>query len=163
MSAHCDLEDDAPAGSDGAVDLGPLTGLIGFALRRAQLAVFQDFHRHFTDSDVRPVQFSVLVVLRHNPGVRATQVACALGIKRTNFVPLFDSLQARGLAERRPVKGDRRASALYLTEAGVTMLAALERRVVEHEAKFAARLGVEGRYQLMSLLHRLTEAAFDPV
>ena len=118
MSAPSDSDDDAPADPNAAVDLGPLPGLIGYALRRAQLAVFQDFHRHFADADIRPAQLSVLVVLKYNPGLRATQAAHALGIKRTNFVPLFDGLAVRGLVERRGVKGDRRASALFLTEAG---------------------------------------------
>ncbi len=162
MSAPSDSDDDAPADPNAAVDLGPLPGLIGYALRRAQLAVFQDFHRHFADADIRPAQLSVLVVLKYNPGLRATQAAHALGIKRTNFVPLFDGLAVRGLVERRGVKGDRRASALFLTEAGAETLARLERLLATHEAKFAARLGSEGRYQLMGLLHRLTEAAFDP-
>jgi len=101
-------------------------------------------------------------VLRHNPGLRATQVAAALGIKRTNFVPLLDGLEARGLAERRRVKGDRRASALFLTEQGAETLGRLERRVAAHEAKFAARLGPNGPTQLLSLLQRLTDPAFDP-
>lgn len=158
MPVESALETVPPA----AVDLGPLPGLIGYALRRAQLLVFQDFHQLFAEADIRPAQFSVLVVLHHNPGLRATQVAAALGIKRTNFVPLFDGLEARGLAERRRVAGDRRASALFLTEAGSGMVARLERLAARHEAKFTARLGVEGRYQLMGLLHRLTEAAFDP-
>lgn len=162
MPNDTEFEDEAPARPDAVVDLGPLSGLIGHALRRAQLAVFQDFQRHFAEADIRPAQFSVLVVLRHNPGLRATQVAGALGIKRTNFVPLLDGLEARGLAERRRVRGDRRASALFLTEAGAAMVAWLEKLVAAHEAKFVARLGVEGRYQLMGLLHRLTEAAFDP-
>lgn len=163
MPNHTDVDEEAAAETDAAVDLGPLPGLIGYALRRAQLAVFQDFHRHFADAEIRPAQFSVLVVLKQNPGLRATHVASALGIKRTNFVPLFDGLQARGLVERRPVKGDRRVSALFLTGAGTETLARLEALVAVHEAKFAARLGAEGRYQLMGLLHRLTESAFDPV
>ena len=158
MPNHLVAEDAAPA----VVDLGPLSGLIGHALRRAQVAVFQDLQRHFAEADIRPAQFSVLVVLRHNPGLRATQAATALGIQRTNFVPLFDGLQARGLAERCRVEGDRRASALFLTAAGAEMVARLEQLAARHEARFAARLGVEGRYQLMGLLHRLTEAAFDP-
>ena len=145
-----------------AVDLGPLPGLLGYALRRAQLAVVQDLQQHFAEAGIRPGQFSVLVVLRNNPGLRATQVAAALGIKRTNFVPLLDALEARGLAERRRVAGDRRATALFLTEAGAGLVAGLEPLVQRHEAKFIARLGPEGRYQLLGLLHRLTEAAFDP-
>jgi DNA-binding MarR family transcriptional regulator len=149
------------AGPAEAVDLGPLPGFMFYALRRAQLAVAQDIQRHFAADDIRPVQFAVLVVLHRNPGLRATRVALALGVKRTNFVPLFDGLVARGLVERRPVPDDRRAAALYLTEEGAGMLGRLERLVAQHEARFAARLGLEGRYQLMGLLHRLTESAFD--
>lgn len=162
MSVPSDVEYDLPAAAESAVDLGPLPGLMGYALRRAQLLVFQDFHRHFADEDIRPAQFSVLVILKYNPGLRATQVATSLGIKRTNFVPLLDGLESRGLAERRRVPGDRRASALFLTATGEAMLARLERLVEAHEARFAARLGPEGRFQLMGLLHRLTDPAFDP-
>ena len=162
MTISPDAEDEGLARPEGAVDLGLLPGLIGYALRRAQVAVFQDFQRHFAAEDIRPAQFSVLVVLQRNPGLRATRVAAALGIQRTNFVPLLDRLVLRGLAERRRVKGDRRASALFLTEAGAGMLARLERLVAAHDQKFAARLGMEGRYQIIGLLHRLTEEAFDP-
>jgi len=147
MSESTDLDPGMLAGPDVPVDLGPLPGLVGYALRRAQLVVFQDFHHHVADADIRPVQFSVLA---------------ALGIKRTNFVPLLDGLEARGLAERRRVKGDRRASALFLTEQGAETLGRLERRVAAHEAKFAARLGPNGPTQLLSLLQRLTDPAFDP-
>ena len=45
------------------VDLGPLAELIGYALRRAQLAVFQDFNRANEAEIIRPVQYSVLKVL----------------------------------------------------------------------------------------------------
>ncbi len=82
----------------GAVDLGPLAEGLGFALRRAQAAVAEDFSRRFGPEDIRPSQFAVLTVLRQNPGLRQTQVSFALGIKRTNFVPLIDELERRGLA-----------------------------------------------------------------
>jgi DNA-binding MarR family transcriptional regulator len=141
----------------GAVDLGPLPELLGYALRRAQLAVFQDFHRRFAAEDVRPVQFSVLLVLKHNPGLRATQVAFALGIKRTNFVPVLDGLEARGLAERRKVPGDRRASALFLTRSGAGLLARLERLQADQEAALAEQLGPGGRETLLCLLGRIGE------
>jgi hypothetical protein len=42
------------------------------------------------------------------------------------------------------------------------MLARLEPLLAGHEAKFAARLGPDGRCQLMGLLHRIGDAAFDP-
>ena len=162
MPVTPDTDDPPPVGPPAIVDLGPLPGLLGTALRRAQLAVSQDLHRNFAAEDIRPGQYAALVLLKHNPGVRATQAAAALGVKRTNFVPLLDAMAARGLAERRRVTGDRRASALFLTATGADVLARLEKIVAAHEKKFAARLGVEGRLQLMGLLHRLSEAGFDP-
>ena len=102
----------------GVVDMGPLARWIGFALRRAQAAVAEDFSCRFGAEDIRASQFAVLMVLRQNPGLRQAQVSFALGIERTNFVPLFDELERRGLAERRRVPGDRRAAALFLSEDG---------------------------------------------
>ncbi len=143
------------------VDLGPLPGLIGYALRRAQIAVFEDFHRSMAGEDMRTAQFSVLQVLKHNPGLRQIQVSAALGIKTTNFVPLFDELERRGLAERRPIAGDRRAKGLFLTPSGQEAMRRLEALVAAHEARFVARIGAEGKRQLLGLLHRLSDPAFD--
>ena len=93
------------------IDLGPLPELIGYVLRRAQLAVFQDFFAAFAPFDIRPAQFSVLTIIERNPGLTQTQVAEALGIKRTNFVGMLDELEKRGLAERRQAR-DKRSYAL---------------------------------------------------
>ena len=144
------------------IKYGDLPMLIGYALRRAQLAVFEDFHRNMAAEDMRPAQFSVLLLLKHNPGLRQTQVSTALSIKTTNFVPLFDELERRGLAERRPIAGDRRAKGLFLTAEGSKTIVRLERQVAIHDAKFAARLGADGKFALIGLLHRLAEPAFDP-
>src|SRR6478752_9631441 len=77
------------------IDLGPLPELMGYVLRRAQLVVFQDFFAAFAPFDISPAQLSVLTVIERNPGLTQTQVAAALGIKRTNFVGLLDELERR--------------------------------------------------------------------
>ena len=46
--------------------------------------------RAFAPFDIRPAQFSVLTVIERNPGLTQSQVAEALGIKRTNFVGMLD-------------------------------------------------------------------------
>ena len=146
---------------DTAIDMGPLTGLIGYALRRAQLAVFHDFNRTMEAEAIRPAQYSVLKVLQGNPGLRQGQVSMALGIKRANFVPLLDELQRRGLTERRTVPEDRRAKGLFLTPHGAKLLAALDAKLVEHEARFVARIGQQGKKILLGLLQQLSDSAFD--
>src|SRR5215831_1388117 len=140
------------------VDIGALTCLIGYMLRRAQIAVFQDVFRAFAEVGIRPAQFSVLTVIAHNPGRTQSQISAALGIKRTNFVALIDNLERRGLAERRPALNDRRSHALHLTEAGKATVRRLNRMVDKLEAGMIRRIGRDRRVLLLDLLGRLAES-----
>ena len=117
------------------IDLGPLPELIGYVLRRAQLVVFQDFFAAFTPFDIRPAQFSVLTVIERNPGLTQSQVAEALGIKRTNFVGMLDELETRSLAERRQTARDKRSYALYLTAEGSALMRKLKPVLKAHESR----------------------------
>src|ERR1043166_7449364 len=140
------------------IDIGALTSLIGYMLRRAQIAVFQEVFHAFAEGGIRPAQFSVLTVLAHNPGRTQSHVAAALGIKRTNFVALIDSLERRGLAERRPAPSDRRSHALHLTDAGKATVRRLNRKVDKLEAGMIRRIGRGRRAVLLELLKRLSES-----
>jgi DNA-binding MarR family transcriptional regulator len=147
--------DSAPDTAGTGLDVGPLAGKVGYALRRAQIAVFDDVIAAFAELDLRPAQYSVLVLLEHAPGLKQSDVAGALGIQRANFVALFDGLERRGLARRSPTPNDRRSYALYLTEAGQGVLARAARLEADHEARLDARLGPGGREQLLKLLGHL--------
>ena len=145
------------SGAPTAIDLDGLPSLVGYALRRAQLVVFQDFFRTFADVRIRPAQFAVLTILERNPGVKQSDVASVLGIKRTNFVVLLDQLESRRLAERRAAEGDRRSRALYLTEKGTTLVRKLKRMAAVHERRMMAHIGPASRKQLFKLLHHLAD------
>jgi DNA-binding MarR family transcriptional regulator len=138
------------------VDLGPLPELIGYVLRRAQLVVFQDFFAAFAPFDIRPAQFSVLTVIERNPGLTQSQVAAALGIKRTNFVGLLNVLETRGLAERRQAR-DKRSYALYLTAEGAALMRRLKPVLKAHESRMVAKVGEDGRAALIALLHEIAD------
>lgn len=140
------------------IDYGILTELIGYALRRAQVHMYQDFFRATAAFDIRPAQFAVLTVIERNPGLKQSEVAAALGIKRTNFVGLLDALESRGLAERRAAR-DRRSYALYLTAEGEALMRKLRPVLKAHEEHLLAGLGDEGRRQLIALLRRVTGEA----
>ena len=140
-----------------SLDLGPLPELIGYVLRRAQLAVFQDFFAAFAPFDIRPAQFSVLTVIERNPGLTQSQVAAALGIKRTNFVGLLDELERRALAERRQAARDKRSYALYLTADGAALMRKLKPVLKQHESRMVARLGEAGRDRLIELLREIVD------
>src|SRR5271155_3376475 len=133
-------------------DLGPLPGLVGYALRRAQLAVFQDFVQTMATLDIRPAQFSVLLLIDRNPGVNQAQIGEALGIKPANLAVMLNELAARRLAERRPGALDRRTHALHLTASGRALMRQLQARVVDHERRIVERLGTAGKARLLRLL-----------
>lgn len=115
------------AAIEASVDLGPLDESVGYLLRRAQITIFQHFFELFAEVDLRPVQYSILTVMERNAGLSQTQLADALGIKKTNLVALIDELEVRGLARRKSAETDRRARELYLTPKGTALIARLHR------------------------------------
>src|SRR5271163_2147250 len=112
-----------PDAAGGPLDLSGLTSIVGYPLRRAQIAVFEDFARRFAALDLTPAQYSTLVAIGDNPGRNQSEIAGALGIQRPNFVAMMDELQRRGLAERTRSGADRRSNAVTLTPAGQELLA----------------------------------------
>lgn len=145
-----------PSSDQAGIDLGPLQDLLGYRLRRAQLAVFQDFLTAMKDFDLRPAQFSVLTIIDKNPGLKQSRVSEALGINRANFVALLDELEQRKLARRAPAPDDRRSNALYLTPKGETFLKDAYRRLLSHHEKRVDALLGPDKAQLLALLERLT-------
>ena len=143
---------------DAAINLGRLPQVVGYMLRRAQLAAFQDFLRSYAEVDIRPAQYAVLTVIELNPGLRQSQVSAALGIKRANLVALLDSLESRGFAKRVPVATDRRSYALHLTESGAALMAKLAEINAAHERRVSAKIGENGRRELLRLLKGVVEA-----
>lgn len=145
------------AGEDGrqGLDLGGLPFMVGYAARRAQLKIFEDFIRTMATIDLRPASFSVLVVIGANPGSTQSAVSAALGLQRTNLVAIIDQLEERGLARRAPSKADKRSHALTLTAKGKRLLDKAMVLQAEHEDRVLAALAPgEGR-QLLDILHRM--------
>jgi len=138
-----------------AIRFGPLTEYVGYWLRRAQVWAMSGFLETMKEVDLRPTQFSVLILINENPGIRQTEVCAALGLQKANFVPLLNELQRRGLAVRKVGAPDRRSSALYLTSQGETLLQRANQLHAQWEGHIAARLGARGQEQLRELLQKL--------
>lgn len=131
------------------LDLSYLESTIGYAIRRAQLAVFQDIYRGFGELSITAVQFSVLAVVSDNPGTNQADLAGALGVERPRIVPVLDALEARGLAVRKPAPNDRRHRLLFLTEEGQVMLQELKKRFAVHQTRMIRRLKVQSEESLL--------------
>ncbi len=140
------------------VDYGPLDGLLGYALRRAQNALYLDFYRATAAWDVSPQRFAALVLISRNPGLRQSLLAQAMGLHRSGALRLTDWLTAQGWAERRDAPDDARAWGLHLTPAGKRRLVTLEAAVAAHDRALLAALGEQGA-PLKAALDRLAWAA----
>jgi DNA-binding MarR family transcriptional regulator len=139
-----------------AISLGLLDDAVGYLLRRAQLAVFEDFARRFAALDLTPAQFSTLLAIRENPGRRQSDIAASLGVQRPNFVALMDGLEKRGLATRVRSGEDRRANALELTPAGAALLERALGAQAEQEAAIRELIGEAERRKLIETLETLS-------
>lgn len=140
------------------IDVGPLIGYLGYALRRAQLTAYADFIATLEEVTLSPGEFGVLTIINQNPGLRPADVCSALGILKPNFVAVLASLERRDLVERRNAQNDRRAFALHLTAAGSTLLQRARTLQAEHEARMVEKLGARGREQLLRLLNKLADS-----
>jgi DNA-binding MarR family transcriptional regulator len=137
------------------VSLGPLSGYVGFVLRRIQIAVFAGFIASLSELDLKPAQYSLLEIVDANPGLRQSEAAAALGIQKANFVGLVRKLERRSLLQRRRSVADRRSYVLHLQPGGRRLLAQARALHDAHESRLTAQLGSGGRERLLQLLTRL--------
>ena len=83
-----DDEDMDGAAGKAAVSLGELEKSGGFVLRIAQLSAFERFFTVFGESEIRISEFTVLLALSENPGIRQGVLADVLKIKWSNMTKL---------------------------------------------------------------------------
>jgi len=137
------------------VDTSYLESLIGYNARRAALAVIEVFLQRMAVYDLRPVDFSVLSLITHNPGITSRQLCTALGILPPNLVGMVNALEKRELIERQPHPRDGRAMGLHLTPAGQKLMRDAERTAAQLEAQVAARLSAGEVKTLIRLLKKV--------
>lgn len=133
------------------VDQRKLLGLVGYNCRRAYLHILGLFRQRMAKFDLRPVDFSVLVLIRANPNVNQKGLAHALSIDPPNMATLLERLEARALIQRKPDPTDRRARLLVLTRQGAALCSEAEKVVTRMEIDATPNLTRDERVELMRL------------
>ena len=137
------------------VDTSYLETLIGYNARRAALAVISQFLERMAVYDLKPVDFSVMSVVVHNPGVTSRQLCAALNILPPNLVGLVQSLESRGLLERLPHPHDGRAMGLHPTDKGLELMKKAEATASELEMNIGSKLTPNQVQTLVTLLQKI--------
>ena len=86
----------APAPVD-AVDARFLHSLVGFNARMAALKIIGLFVPRMAQFGLRVVDFSILSLIHHNPGITSRQLCDALNLLPPNLVGKIGALEHRGL------------------------------------------------------------------
>lgn len=137
------------------VDTSYLETLIGYNARRAALSVIGLFLQRMAIYGLRPVDFSVLSLITHNPGITSRQLCSALNILPPNLVGMVNTLERRGLIQRSPHPRDRRALGLHLTADGEALMREAEVTASNLEVEAAGRLTAGERNTLIRLLRKV--------
>lgn len=114
------------------------------------------------DSRVRKLDLTfararLLTRIGRNPGASQSELAAALQIETPTLKRLLDALEAQGLAERRPLEGDARKHAVFLTD--TTRIEPLLRFRGEIEAALIEDVTPEDLAATRRVLARMTRNA----
>lgn len=124
-------------------------------LHRASQRCSDLFAREMAKGGLTMRQFTVLVTVAQEEGLRQTDLVDLTGIDRSTLADIVQRLVDRGLLERARTKHDGRAYAVRLTEAGKQALVAAEPAIARAEAKLLEALTTEGRATFLDSLKRL--------
>ncbi len=137
------------------INLGFLSGFVGFHLRLAQDASYRAFAR-FKDKDlVKPGRFPALAIIHLNPGISQSALGRAIARDKSTVSPLIKDLQKNGLISRKPSANDRRSVTLVLTKKGERVLDRLHARALEHEEDLDKVIGAS-KSRLVGMLDKIT-------
>jgi DNA-binding MarR family transcriptional regulator len=137
------------------IDTSYLETLMGYNARRAALSIIEVFMERMAAFGLKVVDFSVLSLIAHNPGITSRQLCSALNILPPNLVGIIATMDRRGLVERRPHPSDGRAVGLHLTPAGTDLMQDAEHTAADLELDATARLSPAERKTLIRLLQKI--------
>ncbi|TNE61916.1 MAG: MarR family transcriptional regulator [Alphaproteobacteria bacterium] len=106
-------------------------------------------------------QHGLLLYLHKNAGVALGAAAAALGLRNASASGLVDRMEAKGLIRREVSAADRRACALYLTDAGADIVAATGPLIRETNEQLLAGYDEQARHQIGDFLETVISRADD--
>lgn len=138
------------------VNTASLESFVGYNSKRVTFVIMNDLRSKLQNIGLqRPIDYSVLDLVGHNPGITSRQLCQALNISPPNLVGIARSFEDSGLIDKRVQPFDRRAQGLYLTKHGLALLSSAEAVVSEVDIAATHALNTSERAQLNALLLKI--------
>lgn len=122
---------------------GRLDDILGFHIRMANVAIYQDYSAAMGELGLTQKQFAVLELIAANPGVGQIDIANQLSMDRATMMALVNRLEARNLISRQASAIDRRRQELRMTGDGAILLGQARDLQEAHELRFTSRFTPE--------------------
>ena len=145
-----------PAVSLRRLDESSLSHLLGYAVAHARVASSKAFFDCIGGPlELRPSEFTLLMILLANSSVNQKELASALNLNAPNLTILVDRLVDRELVSRERSDEDRRAQFVRLTSAGKTLAERARTLSLDAEAPIRAKYSAAEWAILLELLRRI--------
>lgn len=144
-------------GGDAApeLDVGEISGILGFHIRLAHGTVYRHFMDSFAHLDLTQKQVSVLWLVDDHPGMAQSDLARRLRMDRATTMAVVNRLQARKYLVRGKSNSDGRKQPLTLLPEGRGALTEAKNAIHAHEAWLKGRFKPKEVAKLIELLERI--------
>jgi MarR family transcriptional regulator, transcriptional regulator for hemolysin len=133
----------------------PLAANLGWLLSQASHALKTELTAALESTGISPRAHHVLKTAAAGDYTQ-TELVRLVGLDKATMVVTLDELEAAGLAERRPLAGDRRARVIVVTKAGVAKVRQAEAIAARIHEDVLEALPPREREALLSGLARLS-------
>jgi DNA-binding MarR family transcriptional regulator len=140
-----------------AFEIGALSQFVGYWLRRAQVAFFEDFMRDAPSPKLTPGQLALLELISKNPNLSQNRLSEGLRVDKSTLALTLHRLSRRGLIRRIRSTEDRRQNGLRLTAEGRSVLRSMLRYIPRHERRMTSKLSASERRTVVTLLRKIVE------
>jgi DNA-binding MarR family transcriptional regulator len=135
---------------------GMLDNVVGHHLACARVTTHVTFIQHIGQPlDLRPVEYSLLMLLLANAQLTPKQLAQSLALSAPNLTILLDRMQDRGALQRVRSEVDRRSQHVMLTDAGHALAEQARALTPPMEADLDDCLSRAERAMLIELLDKV--------
>ena len=138
-----------------AVDDSGLAHLVGYAASRAAIEMRKVFTHHMEPFGLKIAEYSILMLVAHNPEINQKRLGAALDISPPNMAVTIDRMVARGWVSRVRGTRDRRAQHIHLTAAGRALVDKVRKITATMEEPALAVLSQAERALLIELLRKV--------
>lgn len=134
---------------------------VGFLLSQLGFFAAGNFAEALKPVGISPPEFLLLRFVDAKAGQAQNALAERLAVPPSRMVALVDSLEERGLIERRTDAKDRRVRTLHLTDQGMACLGKASEVALDYERDLCAPLEEGERDALIDLLQKLAAGQTD--